>query len=856
MLAVIGRWSCVFTAILLFCAVGFAQQSAGNARLAGTVSDPGGNPIQNATVVVKNDAGLSRTIQTDETGRFSADGLPPGGYSVEVSANGFAPGGIAGQQLTDGATKEVSVSMNVAPLNQVVTVEAVASVAAQLAPSGNTLDATSAKTEISGEFIRNFTSPVSDFAELVNLAPGTFSLNPNGVGLGQGKTYFRGFQDGQYTITFDGIPFEDTNSPTHHSWANFPAQWIGGVDFDRSPGQASNFGPTNFGGSINLLSPDVPQGPDFRVTGSYGSFNTRLLELDMDSGQFGPGDRNSLSADIHQLLSDGYQTFNYQKRDAGSLKYQYRISPKTTITVFGGLVDLWTNTPNTTNPTRAQVAEFGDDFLLSSDPGTPTAPNPYFYGYNFYHVQTDFEYIGFHTDLDNGWRFDDKLYTTRYWNKQNYQNGPTVSLSLAKPSGVDKLNGYRHIGDTTTISKESKYGIFRTGFWYDWAYTDRYQIPSNILTWTDTPLGNFHEHFWTEALHPFIEYEWHATQKLVITAGVKDAYYNMHLKQFQDNGKIVGCIDGGVAGKDPGAAKNSLGQPICIAGSPFALNTFNYNNVLPTLTARYRIWRNWSAYGQFAEGSVIPPSAVSDVFGAQVLTPPKPTITKTYQAGSVIKYNRWTLDVDAYYVHFQNGYDTYTDPTDNEAVFVATGPSNTKGVEFESNIALGHGLSLYLNGSAGSAKYQEGTNIPNGGLWVANTPRDTEAFGIFWQHLNWDVGIDNKRVGTMYNDNGTLNYLINGAEIPYPVDQAISLNPFDVTDLYVNYTVKNASWMRGSKLGFAVTNLMNSHNVVGITPLNPATAAVAYAPNAGDQLNLLPGRSIMATLTLGYAPKR
>ncbi len=328
MLAVVGRWSCVFTVILLCCAGGFAQQSAGNARLAGTVLDPGGNPIQNAAVVVTNDAGLSRTIQTDETGRFSADGLAPGGYSVDVSANGFAPGGIAGQQVPDGGTKEVSITMNVAPLNQVVTVEAVASVAAQLAPAGNTLDATSAKTEISGEFIRNFTSPVSDFAELVNLAPGTFSLNPNGVGLGQGKTYFRGFQDGQYSITFDGIPFEDTNSPTHHSWANFPAQWIGGVDFDRSPGQASNFGPTNFGGSINLLSPDVPQGPDFRVTGSYGSFNTRLLQLDIDSGQFGPGDRNSLSADIHQLLSDGYQTFNYQKRDAGSLKYQYKFPRK------------------------------------------------------------------------------------------------------------------------------------------------------------------------------------------------------------------------------------------------------------------------------------------------------------------------------------------------------------------------------------------------------------------------------------------------------------------------------------------------------------------------------------------------
>jgi iron complex outermembrane receptor protein len=62
--------------------------------------------------------------------------------------------------------------------------------------------------------------------------------------------------------------------------------------------------------------------------------------------------------------------------------------------------------------------------------------------------------------------------------------------------------------------------------------------------------------------------------------------------------------------------------------------------------------------------------------------------------------------------------------------------------------------------------------------------------------------------------------------------------------------------MRGSKLGFAANNLFDSHNVVGITPFTAATTAVAYAPNPGDQLNLLPGRSVMVTLTVGWAPKR
>ncbi|HXA65942.1 MAG TPA: TonB-dependent receptor [Bryobacteraceae bacterium] len=851
------QWSRVFAVSvgLLCCAAGWpplrGQQDAGAATLAGSVLDQTGKAIQDATVVLKNEAtGLTRTVTTESDGHFSASGLPSGAYTVEAGAAGFARSTRSGIQVAASGTEDISIPLSVASVNQAVTVTETTSVAAQLAPAGNTLDATSAKTAITGAFIRNFTSPVSDFAEILNMAPGTFSLNPNGVGLGQGKTYFRGFQDGQYTMTFDGIPFEDTNSPTHHSWANFPAQWIGGVDFDRSPGQASTFGPTNFGGSINLLSPDLQPSQDIRVTAAYGSFNTRLLQLDYDSGQFGPGNKNSLLLDVHQLLSDGYQTFNRQKRDAGSGKYQYRFSEKTAVTVYGGLVDIWNNTPNTTNPTRAQVAQFGDTFLLSGDPGTPTAPNPYYYGYNFYHVQTDFEYVDFNSDLGDGWRFDTKAFTTRYWNKQNYQNGPTVNISTAKPSGVDKLNGYRHAGDTAILTKESKWGVFRTGIWYDWAYTDRYQIPSNILTWADTPLGNFHEHFITQTLQPFAEFEWRPTQKLVITAGIKDANYKMTLNQYQDNGKTVGCL-GGVAAIDP-----ATGAPICVGGGAFTTHSIDYNNWLPTITARYRAWRNWSVYAQFAEGSVIPPSNVFDVKNGVVLTPPKPTLAKTYQTGSVVKFNRWTLDVDAYYVHFQNGYDSYLDPVSTENVFVATGPSNTKGIEGESNILIGHGLSLYLNGSVGSAKYQTGRNFPNGGLWVANTPKNTEAAGLFWQLRNWDVGIFNKRVGPMYNDNGSLNYLINGISVPYPVDQAISINPFDVTNVFVNYTVKNSSWLRGSKLGLAVNNLLNSHNVVGVTPFTAATASVPFAPNALDQLNLLPGRSVMVSLTVGYAPKR
>jgi iron complex outermembrane recepter protein len=322
------------------------------------------------------------------------------------------------------------------------------------------------------------------------------------------------------------------------------------------------------------------------------------------------------------------------------------------------------------------------------------------------------------------------------------------------------------------------------------------------------------------------------------------------VNQYQDTKPTVGCL-GGVQTAQP-----VTGIPICVGGVPYVTHGAIYNNVLPNVVARYRLKPNWSTYAQFAEGSQIPPSAVFDVTGGAVLTPQKPTLAKTYQVGSVIKFNRWTLDADAYYVHFQNGFDGYTDPTTNEEVWVPTGPSNTKGLEAESSIAITHGFSLYVNGSLGSAKYAEGPGFPNGGEWVADTPKNVEAASLLWQHGNWDIGLVEKRVGTMYNDNGSLSYLIDGQKLSYPVDMAITINPFSLTNLFFNYTIKNASWMRGSKIGFAADNLFNSHNLVGVTPFTAATSTVAYAPNPGDQLNLLPGRSVMVTLTVGWAPKR
>ena len=846
---------CAVAVFALICGAGLHAQSTGT--ITGTVTDQASKVVQAANVSAKNESGaVSGSGVTDAGGHFNIANLAAGKYTVETTSPGFARSTRLDVNVAAGGAKDLSITLFVDSVSQSVTVQDSVSMAVEQAPMGNSLDATAAHTEISSAVMTNFMAPVADFAEVIQQAPNAFSLNPNGIGLGQGKSYFRGFSDGQYTITFDGIPFEDTNSPTHHSWASFPRQWISSTDFDRSPGLSSDFGPTNFGGSINLKSPELKADPNIRGTISYGSFNTKLLSLDIDSGLLGSKKRDALLFNINGMDSDGYQTYNYQQRDAGYGKYQHRFSDSSSLTLYGGVVDIWNNTPNTTNPTRAQVAQFGDNFLLDSTPllanGTP---DPYYYGYNTYHVQTDFEYAGYGADLGGGWRLETKAYTTRYWNKQFYQNGGTVNLSTSKPSGVDKLNGYRHAGDTLVISKITKWGTFRTGGWYDWAYTDRYQLPSNILTQQDTPLGNFHEHFITESIQPFGEFEWLATQRLAITAGIKAADYYMSLVQYQDNGKTVGCL-GGVASTYPTTAGVFAGAPACLGGVQFAAHRINYNNWLPNIAARYRIMRGVSAYAQFAEGSVIPPSNVFDVPGGNVLTPQKPTLAKTYQTGVVTQYNRWTLSADLYYVHFQNGFDSYTDPTTNEAVFVPTGPSNTKGVEAEANYSFGYGFSLYGNASFGSAKYAEGPNFPNGGLWVANTPRNIEGLNFLWQHGNFDIGLTYKRVGQYYSDNGSITYLINGLKLPYPADQAVTINPWYLLNGFINYTVKGQSFLRGTKIQLAVNNMVDNHNIVGVTPATAATPTALFVPNGGDQLNLMPGRSITLTFTGGWAPKR
>lgn len=835
-----------------------SQQPTGAASIAGTVVDSHGGALAHAAVTVKNQAtGAAAQTTTDGQGQFVLPGLAEGHYTLTASAAGFADV-IRKDVLASTQTAKITVALSVGTVAQNVEVRAIAgdSIAAQHALSQATLDTEVARSEIGSEFIQEFTPPTTDYSEIVNIAPGTISYNSNGVGLGQGTIYFRGFIDGDFNLTWDGIPEGDTNNFTHHSWVFFPGPWIGNVDFDRSPGTASTIGPATYGGSINLLSPEVPSEQSVQPEVAYGSFNTLLLDGHYSSGMLGARKDIGLTLDVHRMTTDGFETFNEMERNAGDIKVLYKLSDRTTITGFSGVVHTFGNAPNN-SPYRAQIQTYGWNYMMEKNDPT----SAFYQAYNLNTIPTDFEYGAIRSDLRHGWLLQVTPYTYSYNNAQYYPNdNPNDATGLANgsngssgwiteancgsvlegggvpvgtnlPCAIDKLNSYRKYGETSTVSQGSKLGIFRAGLWYEWATSNRYQIPSDPITHYDQPLPKFHENYWFNSYNPFVEFEWHATQKLSITPGFKYAYYNMAFKQYPDDGGVVGTLPN---------------------NAPYITTERGFGAALPSVSANYHILSNWSVYGDFGKGDEIPPTSLFDVAGGgpEVGVVGSPMTTTTYQGGTVAKLNRFTLDADVFRIKFQNNYISYTTANPNNPAYNLNeyylGPDSvTLGFEAEANAALGYGLHLYANGTVGKANYV-GSGVPSG-IYVADSPSYTQNLALTYQAHGYDLGIIEKRVGDYYDDNGAYH------------NQAY-VAPNNNVNLFLNYTLRKSSMFDQSKISFSINNLFNSESITDVFPYNSAvpignSAYYASTPISPlDQVNLTAGRGFTVSFRLGVFP--
>src|ERR1041384_8667360 len=97
---------------IVACQNTFGQTVVG--RISGTVQDPNGASIPNASVKVINNANNSeRTVTTDENGFYTITNLPVGTYTIEAERKGYKKALVSGQSVTADARLTVDVTLEV-----------------------------------------------------------------------------------------------------------------------------------------------------------------------------------------------------------------------------------------------------------------------------------------------------------------------------------------------------------------------------------------------------------------------------------------------------------------------------------------------------------------------------------------------------------------------------------------------------------------------------------------------------------------------------------------------------------------------------------------------------------------------
>jgi len=190
----------LFVIALLFCIYTLVpsalfSQSASTGTVAGTVTDPSGAAIADATVTLTDRAtNTPRVASTNENGRYVLVDIPAGNYDVSVSKQGFRISKLSGQAVTVGSALTLNVTLEIGSVAESVEVTATN---AEL----QTLNATVGNT-VSGVALDSLPSVSRDASTFFTLQPG---VAPDGsvAGVAMDQNSFQ-LDGGQNTNDMDG----------------------------------------------------------------------------------------------------------------------------------------------------------------------------------------------------------------------------------------------------------------------------------------------------------------------------------------------------------------------------------------------------------------------------------------------------------------------------------------------------------------------------------------------------------------------------------------------------------------------------------------------------------------------------
>src|ERR1043166_6316667 len=124
-----------------------AQTQSTTGTIQGTVVDANGAVVPGANVEIKNlETNFTRTLTTDEDGRFVAPLLQPGNYSVTVAKQGFATTVLESTVLTVGQALSIPFSLKVSDVAERVTVTSTPTVDTAKTEASTTLNEVAVST--------------------------------------------------------------------------------------------------------------------------------------------------------------------------------------------------------------------------------------------------------------------------------------------------------------------------------------------------------------------------------------------------------------------------------------------------------------------------------------------------------------------------------------------------------------------------------------------------------------------------------------------------------------------------------------------------------------------------------------
>src|SRR5579883_283905 len=187
--------------ILLLLGFFATQAFAQEATILGTVTDPSGAAVPNATVTLTNtDTGVARTATTNSDGTYVAPNLHIGHYTARVDATGFKRVDQSNILLQVGDRTRLDFKLEIGSAQEQVTVEAAA--------VGVQTDSGEVSNVITGKQVANLATNGRSMYTLVNLTTGASNLQgdfqtPTPVG-GDAGVSFNGQRVGGNLYMIDG----------------------------------------------------------------------------------------------------------------------------------------------------------------------------------------------------------------------------------------------------------------------------------------------------------------------------------------------------------------------------------------------------------------------------------------------------------------------------------------------------------------------------------------------------------------------------------------------------------------------------------------------------------------------------